>query len=110
MDTYGDVAVVARTREITGVDSDNNDTYDWVTRTIPGCLFTPKGSIELVDKTGDEVVTTDQLYIPTGTTLAPADEVVVHGLTYQVDGEPSIWVNPWTGDTVVRADLKRVTG
>lgn len=106
----GGLTVVVRRRAVTGQDRQGNDVWGWDDVTVPGAIFAPKGSIELVGKTGDTVVTTDSLYLPPGTVLTPEDEVVVAGLTYQIDGEPSQWVNPWTDDAVVRADLKRVTG
>jgi hypothetical protein len=106
----GGLTVVIRRRIVTGQDRQGNDIWGWADVTVPGAIFAPKGSIELVGKTGDSVVTTDSLYLPAGTVLTPEDEVVVAGVTYQADGEPSTWVNPWTNDAIMRADLKRVTG
>ncbi len=106
----GGISVVLRHRVPGPKDRQNNPTWTWDSTTLVGCLFAPRGSIELVGKTGDSVVTTDTLYPPWETVVSAEDEIVIYDLVYQVDGDPSRWENPWTDTKVLRLDLKRVTG
>ncbi len=99
------------TRTVTGQDARGRDVYTDTTTTIAGCAFAPAGSIERVQGQ-DMVTTTPTVYLPDGTAAPNASaKVQVRGRTYDIDGEPQVFVNPFTGSTpgpVLR--LKAVTG
>lgn len=97
------------TRTVSGTDADGNDTYTAVNTSVPGCLFAPGPSAEVL---GDQDTVTDQptLYAPAGTPVEPVDAVIVPGFgTYEVDGSPDGWPTNPTGFGVA-IKLKQVTG
>lgn len=106
---FGD-AITLHSR--TGVTPDpvyGNDVPTYTDSTVVGA-FAPAGSIELVQGQ-DTVITSPSVYLPAGTVVAAVDQVTVRGLTFDVDGDPQDWRNPFTGwqaGIVVR--LKSVTG
>lgn len=57
--------------------------------------FNPGMSTE--DDTQDTGRTQPEVYLPPGTDVSWIDAVQVRGATYQVDGVPDEWVNPFTG-------------
>lgn len=105
------ITVVART--VTGQNSDGGDIYTDTTTVVDG-VFAPGGSTETT-QAGDTVVTQPTVYLPAP---APAaiDQVIVGGVTYEVQGDPADWSiqpNPFTGwvpDLPVVVPLRRVTG
>lgn len=105
---FGDlITLITRTR--TGRDGDGNATYTTVAATLRGA-FAPAGSIETVQGQ-DQVVTQDTVYLPPGTQVHAVDQVIVNSVTYEVDGSPNSWRNPYTGVTAgVAAKLKQVSG
>lgn len=98
----------------TGADADGNDTYTTTNRVVPGCVYAPGGSVEVLGNQ-DTVTTQPTVYAPTGTVLGAIDQAIVPGYgTFEVDGLPQAWPrHPQTGwlppnSVVVR--LKNVTG
>ena len=77
---------------------------------VAGCLFAPQSTSE--DHDGRTTVLVGaRLYMPTGTAVAAADRIVIRGVTYEVDGEPSVWVDPSGGDLDgIEVQLKKVDG
>lgn len=73
--------------------------------TVAGCAVAPTGSQEQV---GETAVTLEQdtIYAPYDADVVAADEVVipdgqpVDAGTYQVDGKPTRYLNPFTGEQV----------
>lgn len=58
--------------------------------------FNPGTSVESLG--GRDLLTVQPaVYLPAGTSIAAVDAVEVRGLTYEVDGSPNDWVNPFTG-------------
>lgn len=90
-------------------DAYGNDTWTTTTTTVTGA-FNPGSSVESVQ--GQDLLTVQPaVYLPAGTPLAAIDAVQIRGLTYEVDGSPNTWVNPFTGwQPGVEVRLKRVTG
>jgi hypothetical protein len=103
-------AVVIVTRSVTGQDGDGNDVYGTVEVSTSGA-FAPEGSIELVQGQAT-VISRPTIYLSLGApTPAASDRVRVRGQLYEIDGEPLVFLNPFTGDqpgAVLR--LERVTG
>ncbi|MAE64152.1 MAG: hypothetical protein CMJ18_07735 [Phycisphaeraceae bacterium] len=64
---------------------------------IPGCAFNPGGSLEPVEAGRTPVVTTPEVYAPTGSDVLSGDRLVVRGLTFDVVGRPQDWRSPFTG-------------
>lgn len=105
---YG-VPVTVVTRTASGRDADGNTTWTETSVTVTGA-FAPGGSSELIQGQ-DTVITQPTVYLPSGTAVQPTDRVTVAGLTYEVDGSPNEWINPFTGsDFGVEVKLQRVTG
>lgn len=107
---YG-VTVTLRTRTRSGTDAYGNDTFTTADTAVDGCAFDPGSSSELVQGQ-DTTIRHPAVYLPVGVDAPAAiDEVIVAGVTYQVDGAPETYSNPFTGTvfgTVVR--LEGVTG
>ena len=107
---YGEtVTIISRT--VTGQDADGNDVYGTTTTDVPHSIFAPEGSVERVQ--GQDIVTTSpKVYLPDGAPVPKAtDKVQVRGLLYDIDGEPQVFINPFTGDQPGPVlNLTRVTG
>ena len=80
---------------------------------VDGCGFDPGGTVESFGPGRDVVVTSPRVFIPSevSVVVAARDRVTVRGLVYQVQGDPAVPVNPFTGwapGTVL--NLERVAG
>ena len=64
---------------------------------ISGCAFDPGGTGEAIDLARRVITTQPTLYAPAGSDIVASDRLVVRGVTYGVDGDPSDWRNPFTG-------------
>ena len=97
-------------RTVTGKDALGNDVYGDVQTPIDGCVVYPRGSTELVQ--GQDLVTDGlTVLLPSGTAVTATDRAIVDGVTYEVDGQPSVWSNPWASVAdSVQVQLKVVTG
>lgn len=100
--------IVSRT--VTGQDSYGNDVYSEVQTATSGA-FAPEGSSELIQGQ-DTVITQPTFYLADGApTPSATDRLIVRGVTFEVDGTPQRFHNPFTGaepGAVVR--LEAVTG
>jgi len=114
---YGET-VTLLSRTITGQDSDGNDVYDTVETDVPGSVFAPFGSTELIQGQ-DTTITNPTVYLglvdSSGNPVNPeaTDKVRrANGDLYDVDGEPQVYPpNPFTGTQVGPVlRLERVTG
>lgn len=82
------------------------DRHPMAEHTVGGCVFAPggaesaSGSREYTDR-GLTVVTDHRLYGPPDADLR-ADDVVVtaDGRRWEVQGDPAVWTDPWTGQPV----------
>lgn len=101
------ITIVTRTRS--GVDAFGNDVFTTSTATVAG-VFAPAGSVDNVQGE-DVIVTQPRVFLPAGTTVTGIDAVEVDGVTYEVDGDPNVWVNPFTGVAPgIQLALRRVAG
>lgn len=64
---------------------------------IPGCGFNPGGSSQPVEPGRDAVITKPEVYAPADVDVHAGDRVVARGRTYDVEGDPAEWRNPFTG-------------
>lgn len=80
----------------TSTDSYGDPVPSQTSVTVMGA-FDPGGSSENeAQGTGDARPT---VYLPPGTVVSWVDAVQVCGVTYQVDGSPNDWSNPFTSST-----------
>lgn len=81
------------------------------TTAVPGCAFAPRASTEPTERGRQGVIIGGTIYLPAGTTIAHEDQVIVRGVTYDVEGEPGEWVSPFTGWAPgVEVAVKRAEG
>jgi hypothetical protein len=81
------------------------------TDTVADCAWAPGASTEDM-QARDEVAETGMLYMPPNSVTSAYDRVVLpDGTTYEVNGTPSAFQNPFTGWAPgVAVPLKRITG
>lgn len=87
-----------------------DDAPDWTTPTsvtVSGVGVEPRPSGEPLQDARNQVTSGFTLYFPPDTTVTPQNRVSVRGATYDVLGEPAVWINPLTGwepGTVVQVE------
>jgi len=97
-------------RTVSGQDSYGNDVYAETPRVIGNCVFQPAGSTENLAFT-DQVNTSDVIFMPFGTPVGPLDAIEYQGVRYEVVGEVSSWVSPFSGRTSpIRINVSKITG
>jgi hypothetical protein len=110
----GEQTIVIRRASMTS-DRYGAKVRDWAhasVTTVEYCSVQPLNAIEN-DVDREYANTHMRLYAPAGTDLVATDRVEYGGVTWEVDGEPFHWADPWnptSGDDHIEADLKRVTG
>lgn len=102
------------TRTITGTDADGNDVYGNTSVLVPGCMFAPGVTSEILGSQ-DTVIDQPTVYAPTGTPVNSLSAVTVPGYgTFEVDGSPDQWPphprTGWQPSNSVVVKLKAVTG
>lgn len=98
------IAIVPQT-----VDKYGNRTAG-VAVTVPGCVVYDTPGAEAVH--GQDTVTyTATVLAPPGTVVEPTDRIIVDGVTFEVVGNPIVWVSPHTGESPgVQINLRVVVG
>jgi hypothetical protein len=93
-----------------GSQTYGGDTRTWPVKATYTAAVGPAGSAEMVN--ARELVTWDlDLYLPPDADVDPVDRCVVRGSTYDVDGMPQRYQNPFTGwSPGVTVRLKEVSG
>jgi len=92
------------------VDEYGNDIYIDKNVSVSNCVFQPGGSSESL-AFADQVDTTDTIFMPYGTDVAPLDAIVYDGETFEVTGIPSEWVSPFSGRvSPIRINVRKVSG
>lgn len=81
-------------QELTGFDWDAADELD-----IEGVAIEPRPSSEPVQDARNAVTSGFTLYAPPDADVLPGDRVLVRDVTYDVEGEPAHWRNPFNGST-----------
>lgn len=97
-------------RQMVGQDPDNNDIYGDVEIETRGA-FSPKGSV--VSRQGQfQVIDQDTAYLAPGEPVPDInDRIRVRGKVYDIDSEPAVWRNPYTGsEPGASLQLRAVTG
>jgi hypothetical protein len=110
--------VIGETVTITRYGTDRyGDRVQLSTHTLTRCAFAPRARAAGF-RTGEDTdraqaVTSDaELYVPTGSDIAPTDTVILaDGTTWEVTGRPERWTDPFSGQPVgVVVALNRMTG
>lgn len=111
---YGETVTRQRAQAVADRFSGEATALDWSSPdelAIAGCAFDPGSSSEPLEQARGAVVTQPTVYAPRGADVLAADRIVVRGRTWQVDGDPADYRNPFTGwapGLVIK--LKAVTG
>lgn len=103
---------VVRIRSTAGaLDRYGNPTTTDAEVTLEGAAFDPGGSLEPVEVGRAAVVTSPKLYFRSAVDVTAADRMRVRGVTYTVEGNPALWVSPFTAATAgMVVELRAVAG
>lgn len=97
-------------RTVSGRDEYNNDTYSETKQAVSGCVVQPSGSSETIQFT-DQVSTDLAVFIPAGIDVSPVDAIEIDGTRYEIQGQPSEWRSPFSGNTSpTQLRVTKVTG
>lgn len=78
---------------------------------IDGCAVSPRFTPEDTANGRQGVIIGLTIYAPPAADVVPTDRIVVRGDTYDIDGQPGDWTNPYDGRSRgVEFALKRVEG
>lgn len=106
---YGQTVTLVH-RVPSGTDEYGNDTYTDVTEDIALCSVQPASSTEVIQFT-DAVTTGITVFLPYGTDISYLDAIIVAGIQYEVQGDPSQWVSPFSGHAApVQVRASKVKG
>jgi SPP1 family predicted phage head-tail adaptor len=106
---YGQTVTLIR-RTVTSRDERGNDVYSESPEAIPQAVVQPTGSTEFTQFT-DQVSTDMTVFLPYGTKVSAIDAIEIAGQRYEIQGEPSSWRSPFSGNTSpVQLRLSRITG
>lgn len=98
---------------------DGNDVYDDGSFAINGVVTWPSTSslvgqgLRIEMRTGDQATAVASLnaVLPPQTNITALDAMIIDGVTWEVEGDPSIYQSPFTGnDPGVLVRLVKVTG
>jgi len=98
-DAYGDPTVATPTRH-----------------TIADCVVAPgltnlrADSVDVLDRGREGIIAGVTVYAPADADVRHTDRVEVAGVTYDVEGDPSVFVNPYTGSAGAEIALRRTAG
>lgn len=107
--TYGQTVTLVK-RTVSGQDDFGNDQYAETLTPVSPCVVQPAGSNETIQFT-DQVSTDLTIFLPYGTDIEAVDSVEVGGTRYDVMGDASVWVSPFSGHTApIQIRVTRVTG
>lgn len=105
---------ITRLRGTATEDRYGDEVFDWsdpAELDIDGCAIAPRESAEDGADGRQAVIVGLTIYAPAGADVLPSDRLRVRGDDHEVDGEPGVWTNPWTGVTAgVEIRTRRVDG
>lgn len=79
--------------------------------TVSGCAVAPRSSSEPTERGRVGVIVGLTLYAPYGSDIIHTDQIEVDGTVYDIEGEPGLWANPFTGSRPgMEVALKRAEG
>ncbi len=82
---------------------------------VPGCAVAPRMQLQASTESGERgrqgVIVGLTVYTPPGVDIRSSDKLTVRGVDYDVEGEPGVWVNAFTGvPRGVEVALRRAVG
>lgn len=106
---YGKMVTILH-RKLSGTDEFGNDVYTSTPEQVGPCAVQQGSSRENI-AFNDQVITNLIAFLPYGTTVGYLDAIVVDGVQYEIDGDPDVWVSPFSGHTApVRVEARIVKG
>lgn len=91
-------------------DARGNEVMSWTDQTVAGCPVWPRMASEITYGQ-DTRITGLWIVVPPEFPVTALDEVTVRGVRYQCDGEPGLYVNPFTGTNAgYQVALTKITG
>lgn len=107
---FGETVVLKRAGS-TFRDRYNNSRRRYTDVAVAGCAVRIMGSSETASNTGDQVVTNVEVVMPPNTAVTALDRLLVRGLLFEVNGEPTAVLDSMTGGNAgVRVIGLRQTG
>jgi hypothetical protein len=85
-----DIVRAKKTKTVRG--SDVPDWSDTVTTTVTGCSVQPASSSLSLDGRVLGITDAWTAYVPAGTDVKAGDHIKYRGKTYEIQGEPRVWV------------------
>lgn len=64
---------------------------------IAGCAVAPRTQNESPVPSFPPLSSGREVYAPVGTVVASRDRITIDGTSFEVDGDPEVWENPFTG-------------
>lgn len=64
---------------------------------VAGCAVAPRDQSEPLADEWPPLIAGKTVFAPYGSPIERGDRLVIGGITYDVDGEPGDWMNPFTG-------------
>lgn len=105
---------VTRLRATTATNRYNDAEADWddpAELDIDDCAVAPRDAEEDRANGRQAVIHGFNVYAPAGTEVLPSDRLRIRGDDHEVDGEPGVWVNPWSSvEEGVEIRTRLVTG
>lgn len=112
--SHGETVTRVRAARVSDPYSGEVERLDWTSTTsaaIPGCGVAPRVSEEPLGEGRALVSTGLVVFAPTGADIGRLDRVIARGETWDVDGDPADWRNPFTGWAPgLAVNLKRIGG
>ena len=109
-----ETVTVLKATKVTDPFSGEETQESWVNpiaTEVPGCIVEPLQSTEPVEAGRAAVHIGYKVHMPYGTDVTERDRVVLYGQTWNVDGRPFAWKNPFTGrEAGTEVQLTQVVG
>lgn len=110
---YGESCIVLRATTVTDPYS-GEETPTWTNPTeteIPNCIVEPRITSEPLEAGRRAVISDYTIHMPYDTDVTAHDRVKLYGRTWDIDGRPFKWRNPYTNDRAgLEVAIKKVVG
>jgi ketosteroid isomerase-like protein len=83
---------------VAGQDEYGNDTLSFTEVQVGPCSVQQTTSREAINFT-DQVATSVLVFMPYGTDVGFLDAMIINDVEYEVTGDPTDWVSPFSGHT-----------
>lgn len=93
--------VTVRTRVQGADDPYGQPTWTWTETAVAGCLYAPATGNEANVPTRQDVTIEGTVYMPSSTVVSSRSQLIIRGDTYAVQGEPGVWLAPFSPWSIV---------